>query len=459
MIEAAPTVRRRTVKSLTNARPAFVSMVKAGSNMTPITVIKADVVQPVANQEAQDMSTTPTTTKTKTKGYDIARIEFDKSVFKDDSAVSKWLATGGYQDFAIKDDGTRFTVVGSGDIDKVIDTDTKLAIADGVTVHAVKKDVAPVVTQIELADVARETLVLDPQVPAAKSAKSALAVKFDSYFARYSDSQTLADAIVAGTYDGLPPGSDDVMGACRSVIANCAQNANADGIRQACTDLGDFLVQLITLFGVQADGTTNVVKSDESKAAVGKLVEDVLSSPAPAVEPAPAPAAPAAAPVAPVVTPAVVPAVSSDVGSVVPAVAPEAAPVVPAPAAEVVPAAGVEPAVTEPVVAPVAVDPLEKLTALITSLSENVAALTTHQQKQVETTQAAIDKAIGQSTAKSDEQITALTQRVEAVAAPRERQSLKGADVTEISAQQSAPGTPKPAVKQDRLVRDALGFR
>lgn len=128
--------------ALTNPNPSFVSLVRAGANMTPFLAVKS------AEGNAQEA---PMKVK-KSDTHDIAGLTFRSASFADEAAVQAWLTAGGYEDTAItkKDDGD-FFVAGVEGL-----SDVKQVEADGVVIMTGKREVAPVVTEKTEAELAAE---------------------------------------------------------------------------------------------------------------------------------------------------------------------------------------------------------------------------------------------------------------------------------------------------------------
>lgn len=84
-------VQRKRVKALTDPQPQFVSLVTAGANMTPFTVVRSDGAEGPAT--AADVVATA-----KGDTHQIAHLVFDKNTYGTVDAVKSWLADGGYED-------------------------------------------------------------------------------------------------------------------------------------------------------------------------------------------------------------------------------------------------------------------------------------------------------------------------------------------------------------------------
>lgn len=128
---------RKAAKVLMDPQPKFVSIVKAGANMTPLLAIKK-----AGELQEDDMKITAK----RSDDHDIAGLRFDKAKFKDAAAVQKWLDNGGYTEYAIVDEETSFSVKG---VDGLTDV-REVASPDGVTTlvgkrpeEAVKEETDP----------------------------------------------------------------------------------------------------------------------------------------------------------------------------------------------------------------------------------------------------------------------------------------------------------------------------
>lgn len=131
-----PKKHRKTAKVLTDPEPRFVSIVKAGANMTPLLAVKR--ANPL---EEDDMKITVA----RSDDHDIAEIRFDKATFKDEAAVKSWLEAGGYAEYDIIESDPGFVVKGVEGL-----ADLREITADGITtvvgkrqVEAAKEEVDP----------------------------------------------------------------------------------------------------------------------------------------------------------------------------------------------------------------------------------------------------------------------------------------------------------------------------
>jgi hypothetical protein len=144
-------VRKRTrAKALTDPKPNFVSLVKAGANMTPFLSVKT--AEPVEGDDTMHVAQ-------KSADHGIAFIKFQKTTFKAEADVAAWLDAGGYSDYTIKDADGCFMVKGEEGLDE---TSANGVEADGVVIYVSKRVV--------------ETEKAEPEVQAAEDAEAASAV-------------------------------------------------------------------------------------------------------------------------------------------------------------------------------------------------------------------------------------------------------------------------------------------
>lgn len=94
-----------SARALTEPRPQFVSLVKAGANQRPFRAVRAEIF--VA--DGGDTQTKGTAMKI-ADGHDIAQLDFASEDFKDEAAVRAWLDQGGYEDATITATKDGFTV-------------------------------------------------------------------------------------------------------------------------------------------------------------------------------------------------------------------------------------------------------------------------------------------------------------------------------------------------------------
>ena len=114
-----------TARALTNPKPSFVSLVKAGANLTPFVVTKAEGEDDMTTQIPRRRRVVKTTSEdalghplkvVKTDGVAIAAINFTKSdAFKSDTDVKNWLEDGGYSDYEIAATDAGWSVVNKSD--------------------------------------------------------------------------------------------------------------------------------------------------------------------------------------------------------------------------------------------------------------------------------------------------------------------------------------------------------
>lgn len=119
-MKRAPKKFRKNARVLMDPEPKFVSIVKAGANMTPLLAVKR-----AGELQEDDMKITAK----RSADHDIAELRFDKAKFADVTAVSKWLESGGYSEYDVIDAGELFVVKG---LDGLTDL-REVASPDGVT--------------------------------------------------------------------------------------------------------------------------------------------------------------------------------------------------------------------------------------------------------------------------------------------------------------------------------------
>lgn len=122
-------VRKRTrAKALTDPQPVFVSLVKAGANMTPFLAVKAEVID-----GDEDMQVAQ-----KSDDHGIASISFNKEQFASKQDVAAWLDAGGYTDYEIEDHKALFVVKGEDELTEISEVATK---DEGITLFVGKRPV------------------------------------------------------------------------------------------------------------------------------------------------------------------------------------------------------------------------------------------------------------------------------------------------------------------------------
>ncbi|KRW94349.1 hypothetical protein [Paracoccus sp. MKU1] len=100
-MKRSPTTKHVKARALTDPKPAFVSLVKAGANQRPFRTIKS--VAPEAS-EADAIPKEKTMSKgiSAREGFDIVSLRFTGAAFATEEAVRSWLTEGGYSDYALK---------------------------------------------------------------------------------------------------------------------------------------------------------------------------------------------------------------------------------------------------------------------------------------------------------------------------------------------------------------------
>lgn len=120
-MKRTPRKRTRSSTVLTNPDPKFVSLVRAGANLTPFMAVKA--IKEAVEVAEEDMNLD---TITKAADTDISKIIFPSDKFEDEQSVQTWLSEGNYDDYEIESEGDSFIVKGAEDLTDV----TEIAAGD-----------------------------------------------------------------------------------------------------------------------------------------------------------------------------------------------------------------------------------------------------------------------------------------------------------------------------------------
>lgn len=100
---------------MTDPQPEFVSLVRAGANMTPFLAVKADKGTPATKGEgAAPVAESTETVVVKQEGFEVSEFQFDPAHFAKKSEVEAWLKDGGYVDFKIEEVDGSFVVKAEG---------------------------------------------------------------------------------------------------------------------------------------------------------------------------------------------------------------------------------------------------------------------------------------------------------------------------------------------------------
>jgi hypothetical protein len=251
-MQRTPRTRTRKAVALTDPKPEFVSIVRAGANMTPFRAMKSDEPQTDIHMKLTRKSDT----------HDIARLVFRGDNFKDETAVQAWLDAGGYEGVTVvraeDGDDVSFSVTAEGaPTEGLQDID----LASGVTASVFVKPVAAAKaaeTAAQTPSVDSQGSVItnegDPLQPVAKSEGAlttepleALRVKFDTWDVEYSDEITLGDALADG-FDGVPPGFGEVMTAVYAATRNAVIVGKLDSIPAIFSDAAALVQKLAGIF-------------------------------------------------------------------------------------------------------------------------------------------------------------------------------------------------------------------
>lgn len=320
MKQAPKTVHRRA-KVLTDPNPSFVSIVDHGAIQEPFSSLKhaeKGSIMPIAQRSAPatkpalPINSNPTL-RQKAAAVTIRKMVFDKTVYKDETAVSSYLNGEGYQDsgFVVKADGETFVAEVPGTSDDHFSSVVKVSMEDGITGYVgTKKADAPT------------------QKKVVKAADTAL--KFDWWASYCSKGETVVAVLEAGMSDGIPPGVDVIFASALTAIGNVLGGDSEDRstkVAGICAEMGSMITAVDDLFAAAmasdaAQKHDNVKKFiDEYNKGV-KFLTDTTVKTEPAPAPAAVPATPVAAPAVPAVKtePAAVPAVQEPATPVVPVV-------------------------------------------------------------------------------------------------------------------------------------------
>ena len=97
-------------RALTDPKPAFVSIVKAGANQVPFRSVKMDV------DASREMTMSERVTAMREQGFEVTRIEIARGdQFPDHSSVTKWLEDGGYPVASMKESDGGFEITNDED--------------------------------------------------------------------------------------------------------------------------------------------------------------------------------------------------------------------------------------------------------------------------------------------------------------------------------------------------------
>jgi hypothetical protein len=99
---------------MTDPKPNFVSVVKAGANQTPFRAVRIELSEDT--QMPKDVTTSDESPIIRSDsfpvpaGFEIAAFRFDKDAFPSEGDVKKWLEDGGYTDTEIRSEDGAFVV-------------------------------------------------------------------------------------------------------------------------------------------------------------------------------------------------------------------------------------------------------------------------------------------------------------------------------------------------------------
>jgi hypothetical protein len=135
--------------ALTDPQPNFVSLVKAGANMTPFKAVRAAV-----EVEGDDEMKV-----TRSSDHGIASFTFSKEVFKTEAEVKAWLDAGGYEDYEIVSKDDAFFVAGEEGLSEEVQLVEKDGVTTAVAPRAVETEKDAEVEAVEATEAASSVVV------------------------------------------------------------------------------------------------------------------------------------------------------------------------------------------------------------------------------------------------------------------------------------------------------------
>jgi hypothetical protein len=135
--------------ALTDPQPNFVSLVKAGANMTPFKAVRAAV-----EVEGDDEMKV-----TRSSDHGIASFTFSKEVFKAEAEVKAWLDAGGYEDYEIVSKDDAFFVAGEEGLSEEVQLVEKDGVTTAVAPRAVETEKDAEVEAVEATEAASSVVV------------------------------------------------------------------------------------------------------------------------------------------------------------------------------------------------------------------------------------------------------------------------------------------------------------
>ena len=261
-LNRTPKRTMKVVEVLTDPNPQFISLVDHGANQTPFSVLKRDgepnPTPPIHMLKKADPANPASVKKDDTAAADAAtsalvtidsaalvvvkadidthQIQFRKAEFAEEALVKKFLDDNGYEGYEIVDKGDEGFVV-DGIAAESFEKVEKIELANGVTFH---------VGKLKLSDSDIATAALVKATGEAVAPLQECTKKYDSWIA--TNATTLAQAIADMSQDGRPPGFYHVMSAFENACANAIRTGQPSLIAPLCTELGNALGSLATMF-------------------------------------------------------------------------------------------------------------------------------------------------------------------------------------------------------------------
>lgn len=306
---------KKVVHLLYDVKPELVSIVDHGANQTPFTVIKAEAgdLETLDKQQESEMEVRVRNKAVKSevkqevseqtkaiKSVDIASISFSADVFREEKAVTDWLANKGFslEDVPVvkSEEYNNYSVSVSdsgGEETHAIEAD------QGVTIKAiVRKEQADAGVESEdtvagVADTAPESPESvaqkeDTAAPAkadeedseaeepteVSESPSEFAQKFDDWMAEYSDKETLAGVLMDAD-DGFPAGVRDLSIAFFAALKNCTIKRDNAAIDSLIAEFGEKYKMLASIMMEFPEEST--AKAEKPVKAAESLSQEIIA--------------------------------------------------------------------------------------------------------------------------------------------------------------------------------------
>jgi hypothetical protein len=272
-------VQRKRVKALTDPQPQFVSLVTAGANMTPFSVVRSDGEEGPAG--AADVVATA-----KGDTHEIAQLVFAKGVYDTVEAVKAWLVDGGYEDSTEITETDDAFIVGEK-------TENSTAVEyEGVTIFLSElpedAEVAPVETQpsvVEAKEDGEAAVEEEPEVEADEAGEPVEdAEKTEA--AEETPAPVVADEVVAKSMYAIPE-LIGLVAALKWIVSDLAyENKGEDGsvgnytavIDSLKASANSMLGGLSTLFNVEMADMASKFKADEPAPETNEATAEPVSA-------------------------------------------------------------------------------------------------------------------------------------------------------------------------------------